>query len=147
MGAFPSPSDRFTLRVALDSDNAAKWYKLIKSYISAQPIDFESLDKLLGRLSFDSANIFGKFARSLAKPLYDKLHTPSFPDELDGDLITNLRWGPIALACDLSRSVWIPPLLPRFIIYADGSWGISSQRGGIPAILIGRQSGRIFEIL
>ena len=73
-GTFLSPSNRFTLRIALDSDKAGKWSTLTKSYISAQTIDFNSSDKLIGRLSFAATNIFGKFARSLANPLYEKRH-------------------------------------------------------------------------
>ena len=135
------------MRVALDSDKAAKWPTLMRAYISAQSFDFKSLDKLIGRLSFASANIFGGFPRSLAKPLYDKRHSANFPDELDDDLVTNLKWRLSALACELSRSVGNRPLYHRYIIYTDTSWKIPTQLGRIAAILIERQSGRIPEVL
>ena len=67
---------------------------------------------------------------------------------IDDDLIANLKWRLSALACALSRSVGIRPLYPpHFIIYTDASWKSSAQRGMIAAILIGRQSGRIVEVL
>ena len=120
---------------------------MIKSYISAQSVDFKSLDKLIGRLSFASTNIFGKFARSLAKPLYAKRHSAHFSDELDDDLVANLKWWLSALTCELSRSSGILPLFPRYVIYTDASWKSSTQWGGVADILIDRQCGRILEVL
>ena len=146
-GSFPSPSNRFTLQIALDPEKASKWSALIESFISAQSIDSNSLDKLLGRLSFATTNIFGKFARAMAKPLYDLRHSPNFVESLDAELILNLRWWLSALADNLSRSVGTRPVFPRYIIYTDASWKSSTQRGRIAAILIERQSGRIIEVL
>ena len=146
-GSFPSPSNRFTLRIALDPEKATKWSSLIESFISAQSIDSNSLDKLLGRLSFATTNIFGKFARAMAKPLYDLRHSPNFVEPLNDELTLNLKWWLSALVGDLSRSVGTRPVYPRYIIYTDASWKPSTQKGRIAAILIERQSGRLIEVL
>ena len=143
----PSTSNAFRLSLSLDPEKAAVWSTLLEDYIKTRTIDHKSLDRLIGRLSFAQTNIFGKFARSLAQALYDKLHAHPYKENIDEPTLLILDWWRVALSRSLDRLVTIRPEFPKYIIYTDASWRPSRGKGRIAAILIERQSKRVVEVL
>ena len=75
------------LSISLDQEKSERWIELISQIIQAESIDHSLLDKLIGKLSFAQTTVFGKFARTLAQPLYDKLHAHPYDESLSADLI------------------------------------------------------------
>ena len=143
----PAFANKFKLFLSLDDDKSAKWVELISEFIRSRSIDHKSLDKLIGRLSFAQTNIFGKFARSLAQILYDKLHAHPYQSALGDDVVCILRWWKSTLSHPIGRIVSLKPEFPKFIIYTDAAWRPSKRSGRIAAILIERRSGRVLEVL
>ena len=145
-GTMPSRSNGMKLTISIDEDKSIRWIKEISEIISAQSIAHCSLDKLIGKLSFAQTSVFGKFARTLAQPLYDKLHEIPYKAQIDESLITNLLWWKNALKSVHARIVTRRPAYPKFIIYTDASW--SEKKGGLlAALLFDRNSGTLLEAL
>ena len=146
-GVMPSKASGMKLSISLDKDKSDRWIELISGFIRAGSIDHSSLDKLIGKLSFAQTNVFGKFARTLAQPLYDMLHAHPFDETLSDDLLVNLEWWRNALSSVLTRVVTLRPRFPKFIIYSDASWSDKRGQGRIAALLFDRSSGALLEVL
>ena len=74
---FPSPNNGMSLVISLPRDKAHRWASLIMEAVVAKCISHSALGSLIGRLSFAQTAVFGKFARSIMKPLYIKLYPPA----------------------------------------------------------------------
>ena len=146
-GVMPSKKSGMKLSISLDREKSERWIELISGFIKAGSIDHTSLDKLIGKLSFAQTNVFGKFARTLAQPLYDMLHAHPFEEILSEELIINLEWWRNALSSVLTRIVTLRPRFPKFIIYTDASWSDKRGQGRIAALLFDRSSGVLLEVL
>ena len=146
-GDFPSRRSGMKLTISLDQEKSFRWIELISDILKSPHIDHSSLDKLIGKLSFAQTTIFGKFARTLAQPLYDMLNAQPFCGDITDELRVNLRWWRHALASIRSRIVSFRPPSPHFIIYTDASWSDKKGKGRIAALLFEQSSGRLLETL
>ena len=135
------------LTISLDRGKSDRWISLISDIVRSGSITHSSPDKLIGELSFAQTAIFGKFARTLAQPLYDMLHAQPYREDLSSELITNLEWWRRALASVQSRVVSVRPRFPKYIIYSDASWSGKRDQGRIAALLFHRSSGQLLETL
>ena len=78
-GVTPSVANGMKLSISVDKWKSARRGAQLAQLIEAQPIDHPSPDKLIGELSFAQTSIFGKFARSRAQLLSDKIREPPLP--------------------------------------------------------------------
>ena len=135
------------LSIPIDSDKSTRWVEQISEFTQSKSIAHCQLEKLIGKLSFAQTSVFGKFARSLAQPLYDKLHAKSYCDSLSDDIITNLKWWKNALASVRSRVVSVRPKFAHYIIYTDASWSDKKNKGRLAALLFDQRSGVLLDTL
>ena len=73
-GTYPAEKTDFVLQICLPAEKKKAWSALILSYLSQGRISYQELEKLIGRLSFSQTLLFGKFARTQLRPLYQKLY-------------------------------------------------------------------------
>ena len=74
LGAFPSTANGHRLRISLTNEKREKRAHLLDSFLKEGRISRICLGKLIGRLGFSQTCIFGKFARTQIRPLYQKFH-------------------------------------------------------------------------
>ena len=74
LGTFPSRDSEGQLLISLPDEKRVSWSGAIKSFLAAGAISHSCLEKLIGRLSFSQTSLFGKFARTQLRPLYQKFH-------------------------------------------------------------------------
>ena len=118
----------------------------MESAIAERAVGHKSLGKPVGRFSFGQTNVFWMYAPTLAKELYDKLHTRP-PPHCDDHFVANLDWRLSAFRRGCSRIASPRPVSPKFIIYTDACWSDKRQTGRIAAIPVRRQSGAIVEVV
>ena len=73
-GWCPTAENRNTLHISLPSEKMKARAALLADYIARSSIAAQELGKLMGRLSFPQTRLFGEFARTQLRPLYQKLH-------------------------------------------------------------------------
>lgn len=72
---FPSSSTRFELSARLDDTMRTSWVAMIDSYLKAQSISHQELEKLIGRLSFAQTLLLGGIrSRPDSPALQEALH-------------------------------------------------------------------------
>ena len=74
IGKFPSHGNGNHLFIPHTEEKRTKWPRLIESCLKLGRIPHQCLEKLIGRLSFDMARIFGKFARAQLRPMRQKFY-------------------------------------------------------------------------
>ena len=92
LGNFPSKENGFRLFISLTDEKRRKWSSMLSSYIKAGSISHRCLEKLLGRLAFSQTSVFGKFARTQLRPLYQKFYRRVFNARLTPLEAVNLSW-------------------------------------------------------
>ena len=78
-GSFPCKANNCKLSVSLTDEKARKWADEVSGYGRNRSISSPELEKLIGKLSFSQANLFGKFARTQLPPLYKKFYSRDPP--------------------------------------------------------------------
>ena len=84
-GAFPNREVRGTLQICLPQAKKSSWSALIRSYLAQNRIDFQELERLIGRLSFSQTMRLGEFARTQLRPLYQKQYRRVYNDTLSAE--------------------------------------------------------------
>ena len=72
-GEFPSPDNDILLIISLPEPKKEKWANITHEFASKGAISHKDLGKLIGGLSFTQTSVFGRFGRTLLRPLHDKL--------------------------------------------------------------------------
>ena len=146
-GSMPCRRSGMKLEISLDQEKSERWTELISQIIKAQSIDHDLLDKLIGKLSFAQTTVFGKFARTLAQPLYDMLNAHPYTELISEEVREILVWWRHALSSVHKRIVSVRPHFPRYIIYSDASWSEKRGQGRIAALLFDQASGALLDVL
>ena len=109
------------LRIRLPTENVEKWPAITLSRAKEGRISPNDLERLIGNLSFTQTSVFGRFRRTVLKPLYDK------PDEKPYSEILTKRQIPIllrrvrSLGESVTRTVEITHKTLKFGIYTDAA--------------------------
>ena len=72
-GWFPTAGNRYALHIPLPGGKRKARAALLADYIARRSISHQELAKLIDRLSFSQTLLFGEFARTQLRPLYQKL--------------------------------------------------------------------------
>ena len=91
-GAFPRKDNKWLLQVSLPAEKASKWATEILGHIKTGSILSAPLEKLICKLGFSQTNLFGKFAHTKLRPLYQKLYARNFSPKLTQDEIRTFKW-------------------------------------------------------
>ena len=91
-GEFPGPDNDMILRISLPGPKKTKWAIITHDFASKGAISHMDLGKLIGGLSFAQTSVFGRFGRTLLRPLHDKLKQRPYVAKLSVDEVDILRW-------------------------------------------------------
>ena len=72
-GSMPETANNILLPARLPDGKSAKWAESIQDFPTSDATERAWMDKIVGRLSFTQSLVFGRFARTLMRPLYRKL--------------------------------------------------------------------------
>ena len=111
-GEFPDNNNDNILRISLPTDKATRWGEIIASNIAPGRILHSDLDKLIARLSFSQAAIFGSFGRAILRPLYNKLTGKYDPNKLERHELDAIRWWETAIGQMRHRIAYPEPKSP-----------------------------------
>ena len=89
---FPNREARDTLQICLPQAKKSAWSALIMSYLTQNKIAFRELEKLIGRMSFSQTMLFGEFARTQLRPLYQKQYRGVHSATLSAEERAVLTW-------------------------------------------------------
>lgn len=137
-GTFPSKSNGSSLSICLPIPKKKAWAALIASYLAQNRLSYQELEKLIGRLSFSQTMLFGKFARTQLRPLYQKQHRRIYNAALStAERAVLLWWHDIIIA--FSPRI-CRPLSTKFdwLIYTDAA----SNPPNICALLFDPKTGK-----
>ena len=102
-GEFPGPDNDMLLRIPLPEHKKTKWANITHEFASKGTVPHKDLEKLIGGLSFTQTSVFGRFGRTLLRPLHDKLKQRPYVVKLSEDAVDILRWWVLLLKGDISR--------------------------------------------
>ena len=92
LGWFPTAENNYTLHISLPEEKRQAWSALLADFISKRSLSHQELEKLIGRLSFSQTLLFGKFARTQLRPLYQKLHRRVYNARLTASELAVFQW-------------------------------------------------------
>ena len=135
-GFFPCSENGYKLSVTLTEDKARNWANTIAQILKTGVISSNELEKLIGKLGFSQTNLFGKFARTQLRPLYQKFYAKQYQAQLSPLEKSTLNWWHAILLS-------LRPRLPRpfsrrpdLVVYTDAA--LLSRR--IAAIIVKNSS-------
>ena len=102
-------------------EKGEKWAKLRRGFLSEWRIDSTALESLIGKLSFSQTCLFGKFARTQLRPLYQKLYRRFYVAKLSPREIPTLKWWSAVLRGLKPRIARILNRYPDFILFTDAA--------------------------
>ena len=120
-GNFPQISSGVLLRIFLPDDKITAWSACIDEFIASRSITHKQLAKLIGRLSFTQTSIFGRFGRTLLRPLHKKLRQHPFEGRFSPGELSLLAWWSASLRASRPRIVYLKSPRPEYIIYTDAA--------------------------
>ena len=120
-GEFPNRENGNLLRISRPSEKAIRWEAIISPHIASGQILPTELDKLIGRLSFSQTAIFGRFGRSILRPLYNKLTSKSYSNKLEHHELQALRWWEAAIGQMQHHIAYPKPKFPDLAVYTDAA--------------------------
>ena len=91
-GWFPPKENGYTLHISLPGEKRASREALLADFIARRSISTHELEKLIGRLSFSQPLLFGKFARTQLRPMYQKLYRRVYNARLTTAELAAVRW-------------------------------------------------------
>ena len=91
-GTYPAKETDFVLRICLPGDKKKAWSALILSYMAHNRISYQELEKLIDRLTFSKTLLFGKFARTQLRPLYQKQYRRVYNATLSAEERAVFTW-------------------------------------------------------
>ena len=136
-GEFPDNNDNL-LRISLPTEKATRWGAIITSHIASGQITHSELGKLIGRLSFPQAAIFGRFGRAIVRPLYNQLKRNRYANKLERRELEALRWWEMAISQMQPRISYPKPKYPDLLIYTDAA----AKTSIVSALIINRDEIR-----
>ena len=121
LGSFPGPEGDMLLRITPPQDKIARWSQIAIDHATSGRASHKDLEKLIGKLSFTQTSAFGRFGRTLLKPLHDKLKERPYSEQLSDRERDILLWWVQSLRETIPRTILIKPTNPEFIIYTDAA--------------------------
>ena len=121
LGSFPCAENGWRLSISLTDDKRRKWSALLSSYLKEGRISHRCLEKLIGRLLFSQTAVFGKFARTQLRPLYQKFHSRHYSAALSPFEKLIFRWWRDVVEDCTPRVATPRPRRPHWIIYTDAA--------------------------
>ena len=141
-GVAPSIENGMLLKILLPKSKVNKWSGEVEQILRIGSVGHTPLGGLIGELSFTQTSIFGRFGRTMLRPLYNKKNAHPFVSTLSEDDKENLRWRVASIRASIPRTVEFRATNPEFLVYTDAA--TSTQI--IAAVIIGvaefRSSGR-----
>ena len=124
-GKLHQVSTGMPLRIFLPDDKILAWSALIDELIAARSTPHKQLAKLVGRVPFTQTSVFGRFGRTLLRPLHMKLRQPPFQEHFSPDELILLAWraGPIRAA--RPRVIRLKSIRPEVAVYTDAATSAS----------------------
>ena len=92
LGWFPKAANNYTLRISLPEEKRKALSDLLADFVSKCPLSLQDLGKLVGRLPFSQTLLFGKFARTQLRPLYQKLRRRVYNARLTSSGAAVFQW-------------------------------------------------------
>ena len=120
-GDFPQISSGMVLSIYLPDDKIQKWSSIVDEILSSGSVQHKPLEKLVGKLCFTQTSIFGRFGRTMLKPLYTKLHSTPYSSVLSDEESSVLRWWASSIRASQPRKVVIKNKYPDVVIYTDAA--------------------------
>ena len=68
------------LRIYLHQEKITKWANIIEEVLVLGNIQHKPLAKLIGKLAYAQKSVFGRFGRTVLKPLYTKIHAHPYTE-------------------------------------------------------------------
>ena len=121
LGSFPDPDGDMLLRITLPQDKIERWSKITLDHATSGRASHKDLEKLIGKLSYTQTSVFGRFGRTLLKPLHDKLKERPYSEQLSDRERDILLWWVQSLRETIPRTISIKPTNPEFVIYTDAA--------------------------
>ena len=120
-GWFPSAENKYTLHISLPGDKRKACESLLADYIHRRSISHQELEKLIGRLSFSHTLLFGRFARTQIRPLYQQLRRRVYNARLSAPEEIAFRWWERAIRPFTPRTCVPCSHLCDWIVYTDAA--------------------------
>ena len=92
LGWFPTAANNYTTHISLPEEKRKARSALLADFISKCSLSHQALGKLIGRLFFSQTLIFGKFARTQLRPLYQKLRRWVYNARLTSSELAVFQW-------------------------------------------------------
>ena len=161
-GLFPNRKNGYALTISLSPEKSFKWKAFLDDIVLKRGISHAALEALIGRLGFAQNAVFSRFARCMLQPLYAKLYSYPYYENLHGRTLDTIKWWAEALTLLPPRVVYDRVSQADFILYTDASYengsgmmasvlfaktGINnSQKRVIDTTLISEASGPMIQM-
>ena len=120
-GVFPSIGNGMLLRIFLPKSKIEKWSTEVEEILRCGSVEHKPLEKIIGKLSFTQTSIFGRFGRTMLRPLYNKKNAHPYVSTLSEDDKDNLRWWVASIRACIPRVVEFRAPNPEFLVYSDAA--------------------------
>ena len=117
------------LHIHLHEEKIRRWPSLVDEAVATRSIRRKSLGELIGKLAFAQTSIFGRFGRTLLKPLVVRLYSNPYAEFLTETDVRVLEWLAASIRATIPRIVEFKSPHPEILIYtaAAGKLGTSSS--------------------
>ena len=121
---FPGRRNNYTVHISLPAGKRGARAALLRDYVRKGCIAHQKLGEIIGRLSFSQTLMFGKFARTQIRPLYQKLYGRVYNARLSAAELGVFGWrgrvissfSPrICRPAHIPSTGWYTPMLPQTI--------------------------------
>ena len=117
----PQISNGAILNISLPEGKILLRATLIEEIIAKGSVQHKQLEELICKLSFTQTSVFGRFARTLLKPLNRKLHSRPYISALSSSEPNPLSWREASVRAARPRQVLLRRKFPEIVIYTDAA--------------------------
>ena len=121
LGSFPGIDTDFLLHISLPQDKIVRWSQITLDHMTEGRITHKNLERLVGKLSYTQTSVFGRFGRTLLKPLIDKANARPFVEKFSERELDILSWWVESIRASTPRIIELKPQRPEVIIYTDAA--------------------------
>ena len=121
LGSFPCEENKFLLHISQPQDKIVRWSQITLDHLTDGRITHKHLESLIGKLAYTQTSVFGRFGRTLLKPLQDKVNDRPNVEKFSEREIDILGWRVESIRASAPRIIEIKPQKPEFIICTDAS--------------------------
>ena len=120
-GKFTQVSSGTPLRIFPPAAEILAWSALAEVFIASRSIPHKQLEKLASRFPLNQTSVFGRFDRTLLRPLHRKLRQRSFQGHFYPDELSLLAWRAASIRADRLRVPHLKSIRPEVVLYTEAA--------------------------